>query len=425
MTLDLNLTTAANFGTALLLGALLGTEREKRKQDEGSGSAGLRTFVMLTQLGAIGGYLGKELALPWLLPAVLIAAAALVLGGYIAEVRHHPESTGLTTELAALGACLLGAMTTTGHREIAVGLGVLTAALLAYKQPLHALVDRLGKDDVRVGVRLLLATFIVLPLLPNEPIDPWQAINPYKLWLLVLLISGLSLVGYVAQRRLGPGRGIAVTAATGGLVSSTATTLSLTKQSRDNEGLARQYAGGILLAWAIMFARVVVTATVVDPSLLPAMLPTFAPMTLVCAGCAFVALRGSKDGAGATEVPVKNPFSLRAAAKFALLFAVVQLLVRFTQQNLPPNAVYVVAAIAGLTDVDAITLAMAEGDHGAPESAHGAVIAIAIACFSNTAVKAGIAASMGRGLARTVVPAAALITAAGLVGLLFGSALLV
>jgi uncharacterized membrane protein (DUF4010 family) len=424
VTLDLNLSTAADFATALLLGALLGTEREKRKQDEGSGSAGLRTFVMLTQLGAIGGYLGKELALPWLLPAVLIAAAALVLAGYFAEVRHHPESTGLTTELAALVACLLGAMTTTGHRELAVGLGVLTAALLAYKQPLHALVDRLGKDDVRVGVRLLLATFIVLPLLPNATIDPWQAINPYKLWLLVLLISGLSLVGYVAQRRLGPGRGIAVTAATGGLVSSTATTLSLTKQSRDNEGLARQYAGGILLAWAIMFARVVVTATVVDPSLLPAMLPTFAPMTLVCAGCAFVALRGGKDGAGATEVPVKNPFSLRAAAKFALLFAVVQLLVKFTQQNLPPNAVYVVAAIAGLTDVDAITLAMAEGDHGAPEGAHGAVIAIAIACFSNTAVKAGIAASMGRGLARTVVPAAGLITAAGLAGLLFGSALL-
>ena len=142
--------------------------------------------------------------------------------------------TGLTTEVAALVVFLLGAMVMLGHAELAIGLGVVTAAVLAYKQPLHGFVDKLGWDDVYAGLRLLIATFIALPLLPNEPIDPWGALNPYSLWLLVILISSLSLVGYVLTRLLGPARGTALTGLTGGLVSSTAVTLSFAKEGRDN-----------------------------------------------------------------------------------------------------------------------------------------------------------------------------------------------
>ena len=135
--------------------------------------------------------------------ATLVPVAGLVFAGYWLVTKAQPGSFGLTTEIAAVVVCLLGAMTMLGHRELAIGLGVVTAAVLAYKQPLHGLVAKLGWDDVFAGVRLLIATFIILPLLPDRTLDPWDALNPYKLWLLVILISSLSLVGYVATRWLG------------------------------------------------------------------------------------------------------------------------------------------------------------------------------------------------------------------------------
>ena len=419
---DFDFEIARDFGTALLLGALLGIEREKRNVREGFGIAGLRSFVLLSMIGAISGFLGVKLAMGWVLPAAMVVAGAVVLGGYVAGWKARPEQIGLTTELAAIAACLLGALATTGYRELAIGLGVLTAALLAYKKPLHDLVGRLGWDDVLVGLRLMLATFIVLPLLPNEAIDPWGAINPYKLWLLVLLISGLSLVGYVATRMLGAGRGIAVTALTGGLVSSTAVTLALSKQSREVGAVPAHLAGGVLLAWSIMFVRVVVAAVIVEPALLGALLPAFAPMAVVCALTGLAGLRFSRvaGGEAAVAVPMKNPFSLLAASRFAALFAAVQLLLKLGQQHLPQSGIYAVAALAGLTDVDAITMSMAERARTAPADVQLAVVAIAIACFANTAVKAGFTVGLGKGLATRVVPAAVAVVAAGVVGLLLG-----
>jgi uncharacterized membrane protein (DUF4010 family) len=420
VTTEFDYAAAQDFGTALLLGALLGIEREKRNMREGFGIAGLRSFVLLALLGAVGGYMGTALAMPWILPAVVVVVGVVVAAGYVAGVRQRPEQVGLTTELAAVAACLLGAMATTGFRDLAVGLGVGMAALLAYKQPLHQFVGQLGWEDVLVGMRLLLATFIVLPLLPDRAIDPWGAINPYKLWLLVLLISGMSLVGYIATRWLGPGRGIAVTAATGGLVSSTAVTLAFAKQSRDEPQRARALAGGVLLAWAIMFVRVVAVAAVVQPALALALDVPCAAMTAVCAGAAGVAMR-SRDGGGADglpAVPMRNPFSLLAASKFAALFAVVQLLLKLGQQYLPQSGVYAVAALAGLTDVDAITVSMGERVRAAPADVGIAATAILVACLSNTAVKTCMAIGLGRGLARTVVVGAVAAVAAGAATLL-------
>ncbi len=414
MTNGFDYAAAQDFGTALLLGALLGIEREKRNMREGFGIAGLRSFVLLAMLGAIGGYMGKTLAMPWILPAVVVVVGIVVAAGYVAALRQRPDQVGLTTELAAVAACLLGAMATTGFRDLAVGLGVGMAALLAYKQPLHQLVGQLGWEDVLVGMRLLLATFIVLPLLPDRAIDPWGAINPYKLWLLVLLISGMSLVGYIATRWLGPGRGIAVTAASGGLVSSTAVTLAFAKQSRDEPQRASALAGGVLLAWAIMFVRVVAIAAVVQPALALALAPAFGAMTLACLVVGVVDLR-RRDGAGgaAADVPVRNPFSLLAACRFAALFAFVLLLLKLAQQHLPQSGLYAVAALAGLTDVDAITASMAERTRAQPDDVGVAAMAVFVACVSNTAVKSALAVGLGRGLARRVVAGAVLAVAAG------------
>ena len=222
----LDVSTVRNFGTALLIGALVGTEREKRQSAEAeAGIGGLRTFVLLALLGAVAGWLADALHMPALLVAVLIVVGAAVLAGYVLAARVDPASLGLTTESAAITVYLLGAMATLGYRELAVALAIVTAALLAYKQPLHGLVEKMSWDDIFAGLRLLIATFIVLPLLPSRSVDPWGALNPYSLWLLVLLISSLSLVGYVGSRWLGADRGIVLTGLTGGLVSSTAVTL--------------------------------------------------------------------------------------------------------------------------------------------------------------------------------------------------------
>jgi uncharacterized membrane protein (DUF4010 family) len=291
--------------------------------------------------------------------------------------------------------------------------------VLAYKQPLHGLVDKMGWDDIHAGVRLLIATFIVLPLLPDRPIDPWGALNPYSLWLLVLLISGLSLVGYVGTRWFGADRGIALTGLTGGLVSSTAVTLSFSKQSRDDARPATAYAlaCGMLLAWGIMFGRVIVEVLVVNRALVTQVLVPFVTMSVVAAIFAWIFLRRSsahsKAASKAPPVALRNPFSLTAAAKFAAFFAVVLLVVKFVQMYAPGRGLYMVAALAGLTDVDAITLSMAE--YAKTGDSQVAVDAIVIAALTNTLVKCGMAASLGGpALRRPILIATAAMVAAGL-----------
>jgi uncharacterized membrane protein (DUF4010 family) len=409
-----------NFALALLIGALIGIEREKRKTDEGDiGVGGLRTFILLALVGAISGWLAHTLEMPWILVGGLLAVAGAVVAGYAVEASVRPGALGLTTEVAAIAVYLLGAMTVLGYRELAVGLAIVTAAVLAYKQPLHGLVAKLGWSDVFAGLRLMIATFIVLPLLPDRTVDPWGALNPHTVWLLVLLISGLSLVGYVATRLLGTHKGTALTGLTGGLVSSTAVTLAFARQSRDQGAAAAgPLAGGILLAWCVMFVRVLVAVLVVNSRLLADLLWPMAAMGLIAAGAAGWQLwrgldrQGKASAPAAHEVPLSNPFSLTAAAKVAAFFALVLLIVKLVQVQLPGTGVYAVAALAGLTDVDAITLSMAElagnGD------ATIAVNAIVIAVLANTLVKCGMVLVLGAARVKTpIVVTTVAIVAAG------------
>jgi uncharacterized membrane protein (DUF4010 family) len=408
-----------NFATALLIGALLGIERERhRREHDEQTIGGLRTFILFALIGALGGWLTLALDSPWILAAALVASLAPVLAGYVISARTQPDALGLTTELAAVAACLLGAMTMLGYRELAVGLGVAVAAVLAYKQPLHGLVQKLDREDVYAGLRLLIATFIVLPLLPDDPIDPWGALRPQSLWMLVLLISTLSLVGYVATRLLGANRGIPLTGITGGLVSSTAVTLAFSRQSRDPAyaGAADSLASGILLAWAVMFVRVIVEVLVVNRALLGAVLVPFAAMAATAAAAALYL----RNRAGAREltagVPLTNPFSLRAAAKFAAFFALVLLVVKIVQTYAPGRGVYYVAALAGTTDVDAITLSMAQ--YARSGSTQVAVQAITVAALTNTVIKTAMVVILADvRLRRPMLAAAALVLAAGGVAL--------
>ncbi len=413
------LTVALDFATAILLGALVGIEREKRKaeEEEAGHIAGLRTFILLALLGAAAGWLSQTLSTPWILAAALLTVGGVVAAGYYVTAPSSQNGKGLTTEVSAVVVFMLGGITMLGYEELAIGLGVVTAAVLAYKQPLHGLVNKLGWDDVYAGLRLLIATFIALPLLPEQPIDPWGALNPYKLWLLVILISSLSLVGYVLTRLLGPARATALTGLVGGLASSTAVTLSFAKQGRDNSQIANALACGILLAWAVMFVRVLVLVAVVNRLLLAQLLVPFLAMAVVVAGfAALLYFRGGTADKGVSTkggLDVKNPFSLTAAAKFAALFGVVLLAVKIVQQTMPPGGLYAVAALSGLVDVDAITLSMAE--LAKTSEASVAVTAIVIAALSNTLVKCGLAVILaGMSLGKPLLIATAATLLAGL-----------
>jgi uncharacterized membrane protein (DUF4010 family) len=415
MPLEVDIQAVWNFATALLIGALLGIERERHKREHDEQTiGGLRTFILFALIGALGGWLTLALDSPWILAATLVASLAPVLAGYVISARTQPDALGLTTELAAVATCLLGAMTTLGYRGLAVGLGVTVAAVLAYKQPLHGLVQRLDREDVYAGLRLLIATFIVLPLLPDEPVDPWGALRPRSLWILVLLISSLSLVGYVATRLLGARRGIPLTGLTGGLVSSTAVTLAFSRQSREPAyaDAAPALASGILLAWAVMFVRVIVEVLVVNPALLGQVLVPFATMAAAASAAAWY-LRSRTDAPERTAgVPLRNPFSLREAAKFAAFFAAVLLVVKLVQSYAPGHGVYYVAALAGTTDVDAITLSMAQFARNG--SAAVATTAITIAALTNTVVKSVMVAALGSAqLRRPMLAAAALVLGSG------------
>ncbi|HEV8388620.1 MAG TPA: MgtC/SapB family protein [Dongiaceae bacterium] len=423
MTIDLDLAAIQNFAIAILIGALIGIEREKRRDTEVT-IGGIRTFVLLAMLGAAGGFLSARFDTIWPLLIVVIVAGLTVVAGFLIDADERKGPIGLITELAAIVVTVLAGLTTLGQPALAVCLGIIVAAVLAYKQPLHGLIDRIGWDDIFAGLRLLIASFIVLPLLPDRTVDPWDALNPRELWLLVVLISALSMVGYVATRWLGPGRGAVITGLTGGLVSSTAATLAFSRQSRENSGVhaARMLAIGTLLAWTVMFARVLVISFAVYPALLRDLAVPMAIMGLASiAGAAILhwrqrRSRGERDAP--SEIAVSTPFSLTQATKFGLLFAVILLLVKIVGDLGRQEGLYLVAALAGLTDVDAITLSMSQYARGGAVAV--ATIAIVIATLANTAVKAGMAVVVGSAdYRRPMLVATGAIGAAGGAAILF------
>jgi uncharacterized membrane protein (DUF4010 family) len=427
MPIELDLAAIQNFAIAILIGALIGIEREKRRDTEIT-IGGIRTFILLAMLGAAGGFLSKQFGTVWPLLIVVAIGGLTVVAGFLIDVEERKGPIGLITELAGIVVIVLAGLATLDQPALAVCLGIVVAALLAYKQPLHGLIDRIGWDDIFAGLRLLIASFIILPLLPDRTIDPWQALNPRELWLLVVLISGLSMVGYVAARWLGPGRGAVVTGLTGGLVSSTAATLAFSRQSQESRSAhaVRMLAIGTLIAWTVMFARVLVISFAVYPALLEQLAVPMAIMGL--AGLIGVAAiygwhrRSQTSAKGAkndsADIAVSTPFSLTQAAKFGLLYAVILLLVKIVGDLERQEGLYLIAALAGLTDVDAITLSMSQHARGGG-AAEVATIAIIIAALANTAVKAGMAAAIGSAkYSRPVLAATGLVGVAGAAAIL-------
>ncbi len=427
MDLSPELQVVRDFFIALMIGALVGVEREKRRAERRKAEnldvsfGGLRTFILFAEAGAVSAWLSLQLGSPLLFVVTVVAVAAVVAIAYVLESRVRPDSLGLTTELAAIAVCLLGGAVMYGHAEVAVALGIVTASLLAFKQPLHGLVDKLGMSDIYAVLKLLIATFIVLPVLPHGPVDPWGAIHPQELWLLVIVISGLSLAGYVAVRWFGRARGTVLTGVAGGLASSTAVSVAFARESSSDgqQASVDALAAGILASWAVMFARIVAVVAIANADLVGSLAPSCLAMAAISAIASawFFVLHGRRrrrESEG-SDVPMENPFSLWAAMKFSAVFAVVLLVVELVDREFEKEGLYVVAALAGLTDVDAITLSMARG---APADAGTGLVVgtILVAAISNTVAKYATVAALGSAqLRRRLIAPALALVAAGVV----------
>ncbi len=399
-----------SLGTALFIGALVGTERLQHQQTEQSSFAGLRTFMLFAVLGALCGWLALEHGTLLPFEVGFACVAALVTAAYLVQRRVREESAGITTEVAALVVYLLGGITLLGHATLAVALGIVTAALLALKKPLHDAVARISRQELLATLRLLFASFIVLPLLPNHTVDPWGALNVYKLWWLVILISTLSMIGYVTVRIWGTERGTLITGFFGGLVSSTAVTLTFARQSHDDASNDEAFGAGTLLAWTVMIIRVVVLTSLLGWPLLTKLWVPLAALGLFNGGLAFLYMRRASRKFSSHTLPqpvlLNNPFRLLSAVKFALVFAVVLLASKLAQRYAPTGGLYGVSTLAGATDVDAVVLSITELAHK-PLADH-LVLArcIMLGVGANTLIKFGLASWFGnRALARVLLPA--------------------
>jgi uncharacterized membrane protein (DUF4010 family) len=386
---------------ALLVGILVGLERERAEaRKERPLFAGVRTFPLIALAGAI----------PMLLPApagpALLVTTSIGIGvvAIVSYVRSSGEGKiGATTEIAALATFLLGALAGVGQLAVAGAAGVGIAVLLAAKPPLESFSKALTTEEVSAVLELGVITVIVLPLLPNRTFGPWDALNPREIWVVVVLVSGLSFIGFVAMRVLGARRGMAVTGAVGGLVSSTAVTISMAERS--HAGAVRPAAASAaVLASAIMCVRIAVLAGVVNPAILPGLLPILAVMG-VCGGVAAWVVGRGQRGSTPPDGTMTNPFSLRAAVTFAAVYAVVLVAVRAAEVHLGQAGIYVVSALSATVSVDAPTVALARLG-GAGTGWAGPAAAIGVVAVTNTLVKLGIAVLYGAGSFRSHVGAA-------------------
>jgi uncharacterized membrane protein (DUF4010 family) len=410
-----------------IAGLLIGLERERsRPPDESRTSflGGARTHPLIALVGGASMLVARETG-PVAVVVAFGALVVLIALNYAGEVWRDVHR-GITSEVAFLLSFLLGVLALTRgvfeltQKIFAVSaVAVVATFLLSAKPTLHPLVKRLSSEDVAGTLKFLIVAVVVLPLLPDRTYGPLDVLNPFQVGALMVLISGLSFAGYAAIRLLGPRRGLGLTGLMGGLVSSTAVTLSMARRARERPELDDSAALAVMLASTVMFGRVFVIVAVVNPGLRGDVLY---PMGLGVAGgvAASLALwlRSGRAKPGAQEIAFSNPFDLSSALEFALLFAVILLGSKAATTYLGTAGTYGAGLLAGTTDVDAITLSMAKlAGEGGPLSHRVAATTIFLGTASNTFVK-GIMATVAGGwrFGRRVLVAQLAVLAAGTIG---------
>ncbi|OGA29978.1 MAG: magnesium transporter MgtC [Betaproteobacteria bacterium RIFCSPLOWO2_02_FULL_65_24] len=400
-----------DFLTALAIGLLIGLERERNP----SAKAGLRTFAIVALTGAAATALADALASPALIAVGLGAVALTMVAAYYRDASTADADPGTTTVAAALACYLLAAMALAGWSKLAVMLAIVTTVLLYFKAELGGFARALERRDLISIFQFAVVTFIILPLLPDTDMGPYQALNPRHVWWMVVLISGVSLAGYVALRRVGHRHAILL-GLLGGLVSSTATTLAYARYAASNERLRALAVTVILSANLMVLVRITVLAAVVAPAVVEVLAPVFG-VALAAGFAVFAFGLVRREEKRELEMPhISNPVELRAAFAFAALYGLVLVLSAWLEDLFGSGGVYATAAVSGLADVDAIALSSMRLSAYQALSATQATVAIAIAVGSNIVFKLCIAGfAGGRALAVRSAP--------GMVAILAGLAL--
>jgi uncharacterized membrane protein (DUF4010 family) len=403
----------APFAVSLALGTLVGIERQRAVADPRLLPGGIRTFPLVALLGCSTSWLGAQLG------SVGFAIGAgvfglLVIASYVLAGIHRGEH-GMTTALASLLTFLFGVMAHHDQPVLAAALAVTTTAILSLRQPLHEIARRIEQDDLYAALKLAALTVVVLPVLPDESFGPpgYEVWNPFKIWLLVVLIAAIGFAGYIGTKLFDARRGVVAAGALGGLVSSTAVTLSFSGKSRDNPELSRPFALGIAFAWAAMFGRIVVEVAAVDRTLVPAVAAPLLAAMAAGAGGAFVLYLRSRAEPPPT-IAYKNPFAILPAVRFGAIFAAILLVAKFAQVKFHDAGIIAAAALTGTVDVDAMTLSSAKlASHGDIDHVL-AVRVICTAAASNTITKAIVAGAIGSvALRRALLPIVAATLATG------------
>lgn len=411
-------------GLALGIGFVIGVERgwSTRTQASGSRTAGIRTFTLIGLLAGISaelaGTLGFAVPIVAFLGVLVLAAA-----GYLLGVRQGNADIGLTTEVAMLLTFALAAYAVLGDATIAASAAVVTVALLRLKPELHRLLAAIDRLELNSAIRLLVISVVILPLLPNRGFGPGEVVNPYALWWMVVLISALSFIGYFAIKLAGPGRGTMLAGLLGGLASSTAATLGFSRMARRAPALATPFAAGIGLACTIMFARILIVAGIVDRELAWVLAVPLGAMASVLLAATLILARAAKASSEPLALEIGDPADIPAALKFGVFLLALAIISHYLQSYFGASGMYALALVAGLADVDALTLTLAQslGAEGDGSARATVALAIVLGAISNTAVKAVMASWVGgRALAIRVAPAFALAVLAGILVVAFG-----
>jgi len=391
-----------NAGVSLIVatlgGAAIGLEREWSGHATGPQAhfGGFRTFTLLGGLGGVAGWLSTGGLLPQAV-VLLAAAVALVVAGYAAASRVDIDAT---TEVAAIVVLAAGTATGAGHMAIGSAIIAATALLLLEKTRLHAFARRLDDRALRASVRFAAMACVILPLLPSGPYGPYDAIRPRELWAFVLLFSGLSFLGWLAQRIVGPHQGAIVSGLLGGLISSTTVTLTFARESRRERAPRLALAAGAIGASALMLVRVVVPCVVLNPAL-ARQLPRYVGLAFVIGAVVVLALwRATPPAARPGEEGDRSPLQVRAALQMTAMFQVVLFAILAVQERWGSQALVATSVFVGLTDLDALTLSLARSSP-LPSDIPLATVALVAGILANTLVKLAIALVVGRGWFRT------------------------
>jgi len=406
-----NLRLIGRLAVALAIGLLIGLERgwERRELPEGQRAAGFRTFGMIGLLGGVTAQVGGS-SQGLVLAVVAAAVSMFVALGYWRE-PWRDQDVSITGPVAALLTFCLGALAGVGEMTAASSTAVVVTLLLGFKPELHGIIRRLERLELLATLRLLLISVVLLPVLPNAGFGPWRAFNPYRTWWMVVLVVGVSYIGYFAIRVFGEKRGILLTALCGGLVSSTAVTVNLARHANDRTALPNLLTAGVATATATMFVRMLVVVGAVSLPLAMSLAKPLLSAGLLALGAAvWFSNRGGTVSEGAGGDEPRNPIDLWMALQFGLFLAVTMILAQGANHAIGNQGIYVLAALTGLVDVDAMILSCASMVSQQQLSVAAAANAVLLAAAANTMLKPLIVMKVGNlkmGWRVTVATAAA------------------